>query len=119
MDELNLMCYVGYELFGNERMMLLKVFLHLTSHNFRCVCFVLKRSIGFIQPPQLTESLKPPHAQALLSFYVFAKLYFFGGFCRYRRRGGGQKISIDVKNVIELPSLYPPSPECAYPFDVT
>ena len=57
-------------------MMLLKVFLHLTSHNFGCVCFVLKRSIGFIQPPQQTESLKPPHAQALLSFYVFAKLYF-------------------------------------------
>ena len=51
---------------------------------FGCVCFVLKRSIGFIQPPQQTESLKPPHAQALLSFYVFAKLYFFGGLYRWR-----------------------------------
>ena len=80
MDELNLMCYVGYELFGNERMMLLKVFLHLTSHNFGCVCFVLKRSIGFIQPPQLTESLKPPHAQAFVILLCVCQALFFRWF---------------------------------------
>ena len=80
-DELNLKCYVGYELFGIERM-LLKVFLRLTSHNLDVFALSLKEVSDLFN---LLNKLKASNHYMLRFCFPFMCLpssIFFGGFYR-------------------------------------